>query len=378
MAMRKLEVLLSALLLACGGGEGSKCDSCSTPTAPQPLQPVAWVDGVWTQPVPSNGSPVRLNLPVPLSTIDLAATGGFGAFGAHMGGHVEGLNHIWIPTTTRTIRSWAAGTVTQILDQGPRNPSGSVHEWFIRIDYGQGLVGDHLDVDFPKVTVGQTVKEGDIIADAPSAEFKLTDNRRTDGERSGGSTGASVSPFDYLRDDVKAAVAARYVNEVVTPFFTTGKSIGTQRPWEPLLTNKMLFHNEHKGTLIGEWIMISKSWNVVDPLYYDVMVLFDVSNSYGHFLNVEMEDHDWSLPGNKNHISGTWQSEGPGKIILTLERGAPLYGLYSVDESSGRAKLTLELKLGSYPTSITPNAAVYTERGAVYLGLDAQQLGIVH
>src|SRR5205823_1921015 len=92
---------------ACGGGDGSKCSGCDTPTAPQPLQPVAWVDGVWTQPVPANGSPVRLALPVPLSSIDLSATGGFGAFGAHMGGHVEGLNHIWIPMTTRTIRCCA-------------------------------------------------------------------------------------------------------------------------------------------------------------------------------------------------------------------------------------------------------------------------------
>lgn len=368
------------IAVACGGGDGSKCDSCnSTPTAPQPLQPVAWVDGVWTQPVPANGSPVRLNLPVPLSSIELTtAGGGFGLFGAHEGGHVEGLNHIWIPTNTRTIRSWAAGTVTQIQDQGPRAPGSSVHEWFITVDYGQGLIGTHLDADFPKVTVGQHVNEGDIIADAPSAEFKLIDTRRNDGERTGGSTGAAVSPFDYLRDDVKAAVVNRYVNEVVTPFFTSGKSIGAQRPWEPLLTNKMLFHNEHKGTPIGEWIMISKSWNVVDPLYYDVMVIFDVTNSYGHFQNVEMEDHDWSLPGNKNNISGTWQQgDAPGKIIITLQRGTPLYGLYTVDESSGRARLTLELKSGSYPAAITPNAAVYTERAAVYLGLDAQTLGII-
>ena len=32
---------------------------------------------------------------------------------------------------------------------------------------------------------------------------------------------------------MKAAVVTRYVNEVVTPFFTSGKSVGTDRPWEP-------------------------------------------------------------------------------------------------------------------------------------------------
>ncbi|MDQ6718176.1 MAG: hypothetical protein M3Z17_07500, partial [Gemmatimonadota bacterium] len=119
---------------------------------------MAWVDGVWTQPVPSNGSPVRLNLPVPLGSIDLSASGGFGAFGAHEGGHVEGLNHIWIPTTTRVIRSWANGTVTKIENEGSRFPGSPTSEYFITIDFGQGLVGKHLDVDVPKVTVGQSVK----------------------------------------------------------------------------------------------------------------------------------------------------------------------------------------------------------------------------
>lgn len=321
---------------------------------------------------------MRLGLPVPLGAIDLGANGGFGAFGAHQGGHVEGLNHIWIPTSIRTIRSWANGTVTKIEDEGPRSSGSSVHEYFITIDYGQGLVGKHIDVDVPKVVVGQTVKEGDIVADAPSAEFYLIDNRRTDGERTGASTGSPVSPFDYLRDDVKAAVVSRYVNEVVNPFFTAGKAVGTDRPWEPLLTNKMLYHNEHKGTIVGEWIMISKTWTTVDPVYYDVMAIFDVTNSYGHFQKVEMEDHDWSLAGNKNHITGSWQAgDAPGRLILTLERGAPYYALYTVDESSGRARLTLQMQLGSYPAAITSSAAVFTERAAVYLGLDAQLLGLI-
>ncbi|MDQ6716964.1 MAG: hypothetical protein M3Z17_01315, partial [Gemmatimonadota bacterium] len=237
----------------------------------------------------------------------------------------------------------------------------------------------HLDVDVPRVTVGQSVKEGDVVADAPTAEFNLIDNRRNDGERTGASgAGVAVSPFDYLRDDVKAAVTARFVNEVVTPFYATGRSIGNGRPWEPLLTNKMLFHNEHKGTLVGEWIMISKPWATVDPLYYDVMTIFDVSNPYGQFKRAEFEDHDWSAPGNKRGNSGSWQAgDAPGKIAFTMDHNGPTYyGLYTVDESSGRARLKLEWKVGSYPAAISSNAAVYTERAAVYLGLDAQTLGI--
>jgi len=108
------------------------------------------------------------------------------------------------------------------------------------------------------------------------------------------------------------------------------------------------------------------------------MTIFDVTNTYGHFLRFEAEDHDWSMPGNKSDITGAWLSgDGPGKIIFTQDRGTTYYGLFAVDESSGRAKLTLEWKQGSYPTALSPNAAVYVERAPIYLGGDAQQLGIM-
>jgi hypothetical protein len=205
----------------------------------------------------------------------------------------------------------------------------------------------------------------------------LIDDRRTDGERTGGTTGSPVSPFDYLRDDVKAALVARHVAEVVTPFFTTGASAGNARPWEPFLTNKMLFHADHRGTFAGEWILTNKNWRVPDPVYYDVMVLFDVSNAYGHFQRVELMDHDWSAAGNKRGVAGSWlAADGPGKLVMTVGPGASWYALYAVDESSGRAKLTMEWKQGSYPAAITANAAVYTERSPIYLGGDADALGL--
>jgi hypothetical protein len=322
---------------------------------------------------------VRLDLPVPASTVILTGgLAGLGAFGAHEGGHVEGLNHVWIPTTELTVRSWAAGKVTRIEDQGPRGTNDSRHEYFITIDYGQGLVGKHLDADLPLVKVGDVVKEGDPVASMThSAEFNLIDNNRSDGERTGGVMGSPVSPFDYLRDDVKAALLARYTAEVAEPYFRAGQTMGTQRPWEPLLTNKMLFHSDHKNTVVGEWICISKAWSVVDPVYYDVMTIFDVTNSYGHFQHVELMDHDWSLPGNKNNTDGTWQlGDAPGRITFTLNHGPAYYGLFAVDESSGRAKLTIEWKLGGYPAALSPSAAVYVERAPIYLGGDAQALGI--
>lgn len=341
-------------------------------------RPVTWKENVTTQEIPSWGSTTRLNLPVALNKIVLGEGGGTGSFGAHQGGHVEGLNHIWIPIVDgTTINSWADGKVTKIEDMGDRGTGDGRHEYFITIEYADGLVGKHLDVDTPLVSVGDLVKEGDPVADGPSAEFMLVDNNRTDGERTGANTGSPVSPFDYLQDDVKAAFIAKYNAEVVEPFFKNGLSAGNNRPWEPFLTNKMLFHAEHKNTFIGEWILVSKAWDTVDPLYFDVLTIFDVTNEYGHFQQAEMMDHDWSLTGNKNHTEASWLAEdGPNRVIFTTKFSGTYYGLYVVDESDGRAKLTLEWQKDSYPIAITNNAAVYRERDPIYLGGDVEQLGL--
>jgi hypothetical protein len=362
---------MTALLGSCGG-EGSSGGQTAA-------RPVTWVDNAWTQPVPEWGSPVRLNLPVPLDSIVFGPGAGFGAFGAHEGGHVEGLNHIWIPTLPNTpVRSWASGTVTRIEDTGDRGDG--THEYFITIDYGQGLVGKHLDVDTPLVRVGDRVNQGGLVATGPSAEFMLLDANRSDGERS--DSGSMVSPFDYLKDDVKAAVIARHSAQVVEPYFKKGAAVGNSRPWEPYLTNKMLYHKDHPGSVAGEWILTNKGWSVPDPLYFDVMTLFDVTNEYGHFQRFDVMDHDWSMPGNKKNGNGTWSSpDGQGTIIVTLSGTGRIdgkyYGLYKIDETGGRARMSIELKRDGYPDAITANAAVYTERSATYLQDDAQKLGVL-
>jgi hypothetical protein len=121
-----------------------------------------------------------------------------GFFGAHEGGPVEGLDHLWIPVKPGTvIGSWADGTVLDI-----QNIDGS---YYVDIDYGQGLVGKHEVAERVLVAVGQHVKASD-----PG--------------------GANVSPFDYLKPDVQAAVIARHVNEVVNPYFTAGSIAGNSRP----------------------------------------------------------------------------------------------------------------------------------------------------
>ena len=219
--LRPSRLSLLVMVMACGHDGSSVAgvrDGIITPIA---VVTVPWVDAAWVQPVPSWGSPVRLHLPVPLDSIVLGPSGGLGFFGAHEGGHVEGLDHVWIPTKPGTvIGSWADGTVldVQLIDGA----------YYIDIDYGHGLVGKHQLVDHPLVTVGQHVKQGDPVGTAHLAEFNLVDYNRSDGVRTDDAGGSNVSPFDYLAPDVQAALIARLTNEVVAPYFAHGSDGGKQ------------------------------------------------------------------------------------------------------------------------------------------------------
>src|SRR4051812_45967768 len=200
--IRRSWLALLVAVSACGHDGSSVAGINDGITPPVAAVSVPWVDGAWVQPVPSWGSPVRLHLPVPLDSIVLGPGGGLGFFGAHEGGHVEGLDHIWIPTRPGTVvNSWADGTVLaiQLIDG----------MYYIDIDYGHGLVGKHQLVVHPLVTVGQHVKQGDPVGTAQLAEFNLVDYNRSDGVRTEDTGGANVSPFDYLATDVQAALIAR-------------------------------------------------------------------------------------------------------------------------------------------------------------------------
>lgn len=365
---------LPTLTLACLAlAAGCKHDSITGAETPLPDRPVTWVDGVWVQPVPSWGSSIRLDLPVPIDDINLTATGGLGFFGAHEGGHVEGLDHIWMPTFSSasgftTTKSWAAGTVTRIENSGGF--------YFIDVDYGQGLVGKHQLCNQSLVAVGQKLNSGDPVCRAQLAEFNLVDNNRTDGVGTGSTRGVNVSPFDYLKPEIQQALITRLQGQVV-PSFALGKTVGNSRPWEPWLTNKLLLHKDHRGTFQGEWILLNKGWSTPDPSYFDVMTIQDVTNQYGHFTPIDFEDSS-NGPGSKGLQNGTWApGDSAGKFTVTQAFSNTVrYARYTVDESGPRAKLTIEWRTGSYPPAITANAAVYIERDKVYLGLDTQRMGL--
>ncbi|MEJ0047737.1 MAG: M23 family metallopeptidase [Rhodospirillales bacterium] len=223
----KVLALTSCLLLAaCGGGSGggNTGSNQSLPKCGGPSS-VPWVDGAWVQPVPEWGSPVRLSLPFALNMMVLSQ---LGAYGSHQGAHAAGLDHVWLQSTnwvqnssTTPIMSMAAGTVTRIDSNGPGLG------YSVTIDYGQGLLGKHMEILNPAVKVGDTLKEGDVVGPGfgITGEYNLQDENRCDGQLSQVGGYSNVSPFDYLKSDVQAALISQYQAQVVAPYFSAGQSV---------------------------------------------------------------------------------------------------------------------------------------------------------
>ena len=337
----------------------------------------AWVPDVMTQPVPPGASNTRLtSLPAPIDKIMIT-----GPYGAHQGGHVEGLDHEWIEIEEGTpVGSWADGEVVSVFLTNPNTPD----DWRIYIDYGDGLVGEYMDVRTPLVKVGDKVKAGDPVAlgipvswitGYHSGEFNLIDKHRRDGIDY--REGTTVSPFDYLRDDVKQQFVDEFTKKVIEPYIekgieppvAKGESLGIVTRWEPYLTNPLLIHKEYKGTLIGEWYLKSKNWQ--DDGIPD-MLTFLPANKYYSSQHIEAADDTGA-----NIFSGTWEADGTKQIRIITAGSGTYYGIFELDESGQHATLKIEYQRDSYPDSFSGNALVYIERSAVQRRQDAVDMGVL-
>jgi hypothetical protein len=358
-ALKYLPFLLLTFI-GCSGDDITDSDD--------PIRTPDWVPNSITQPVPSWGSSNRLQLPVELNQIVLGPEAGIGGFGAHAGGHPEGLDHVWIEIMAGIpIRSWANGTVARIEDM--------TGEYFITIEYDGGLIGKHMEVKTPLVSIGQHVNAGDPVCYGltfgalQSAEFMLIDKNRNDGVTAGG-YGANVSPFDYLRNDIKAALEQKYSNEVITPYFLTGRDAGNNRRLEPYLTNPVLFHKNYKRTIAGEWILNSR-WGQGGA--FDILVLLDVVNPYINEKRILAADDNTQFD---NYIDGTWSADTTARRFTFDWKGINYFGIYELNETGARATLKIEYRTGSYPAVFTNNASLYIERTNLPRRVDAENLGV--
>lgn len=339
-------------------------------------KPLAWVPNAITQPLPPGASKVRLVLPAPLDALPFHE---IGAFGAHRGGHPEGLDHEWIPVKEGVVqRSWGDGEVVWAR----RAPGDAGYEYGVRnivVYYGDGLWGEHMGILTALVTEGQKIKAGDPVGYSPvgwgapflvktpgyqAGEFNLVDQHRRDGIGYWYKfvPGASfVSPFDYLRDDIKMELEERWQKEILSRFPTlTDYNSITPTPWEPYLTNPLFFHKDHAGTLVGEWFLRSKPWGKDDAP--DVLILLPVQSPYYQKQRVIAVNDDL---GGSNDLHGDWTADyAAGRSIFETDRGM-YYGIFEIDEGKPQATLKIEYQKDAYPEHFSSRALTYAERDAV-------------
>jgi len=365
--MNKLIIFSALIVFALSGCKGTVTDS-EFDISTQPIRTPVWVYQSLTQPVPSWGSATRLQLPVQVNQILLGSVG-IGGFGAHQGGHVEGLDHVWIEVITGIpIRSWASGTVSKIETMGS--------ELFITIQYDGGLTGKHMEVASSLVAVGQHVNAGDPICYGisngmwQSAEFMLNDANRNDGEVAG-PMGSYVSPFDYLREDIKQSLIAAFNEKVVTPYYLKGLSAGNNSIYEPYLTNQVLFHKNFKGTLAGEWILTSSKWATGGAP--DILIFQDIYNEYITYKRVVAADDSGE---GQLAFDGTWTADTTAHKFTISSHGTVYYGIYEINETGGRATLKMEYSTAGYPLNFSPTHFVYRERANIPRRKDAESLGV--
>lgn len=325
----------------------------------------------WT--LPAGASELRLSLPADIDDIFLGSIGGFGL---HSGGHIEGLDHVWIHIKKGTpVRSWADGYVEDVRLSG----MVELGEYAITIDYGQNLIGIHMEVGEPLVEKYTNVTRGQIVGygmtfggNDSSAEFGLIDKGRSDGVKAYYG-GVYVSPFDYLNDIDKRRLVDAYKEEVLDPYREDGtKPSGWEwEPYEPYLTNSIFIHKENR--ISGVWYLISERWEPGYP--NDILTFIEVNNPYftGSIVYAENDVSEGSYD-----IKGTYEVDyEKGQVKINNTRGPDYYGIFEIDESGERAKLKIEYQEGSFPSVFTGNALTYIQRGNLTRREDAQALGVL-
>ena len=334
----------------------------ATPVDYEPAGPdPAYDNFTWTLPV--TASPVRLSLPTDVDNFLFSQDGGIGGYGLHAGGHIEGLDHVWIELKPGTpLKSWADGVVTDISYNGPPGEG----EYHIKIDYGDNLIGIHMEVGESYFEVGDRVARGQeigmgmsFVPTQSSGEMALIDLGRNDGVRVHGG-GVYVSPFDYLQEPDKTDIINAYKTQVIEPYVNTGVKIWGFEPYQPYLTNSVFLHDDNEGRLPGVWYLTSSEWEIAYP--NDQLTFIEADNPY-FTGNVVLARDPGYLFSAEWHIKGTFEVDyATGRLIISRDYYPDLYGIFEIDESGDLAVLTIEYQEDYYPQAFSENALTYQQR----------------
>jgi hypothetical protein len=332
----------------------------------------------FTNILPLEASPVRLSLPAPVEDIFFRWDAGAGAYGLHAGGHIEGLDHVWIEIRAGApVGSWANGTVTDVRYSGDVEHG----EYHITVDYGQNLTGTHMEIETPLVEVGDYVERGqamgygmEFFSGAQSAEIGIVDRGRKDGIWS--HNGVNISPYDYLRGEEKQALVEAYKAHTVEKYGKDPRITWLFDASQPYLTNPLLIHMVNEDRLTGEWYLVSHSWEPGWP--NDMLILIEADNPW-YTGNRVLSNDDTDEDSQPRNIDGTFEVDYERGWILIYNQkyGGILFGIFEIDETGERALLRIEFDEYRYPEGFTEDALVYVERTNLGRRWDAVELGVL-
>jgi hypothetical protein len=350
------------------------------PTRPEPTfywSPDPATDN-FTNILPPEASPVRLSLPASVEDIFFTWEAGAGAYGLHAGGHIEGLDHVWIEIRDGIpVGSWANGTVTDLRYSGDVEHG----EYHITIDYGKNLTGTHMEIATPLVEVGDYVERGQAVgygmgffSGLQSAEIGIVDRGRRDGIWGG--NGVNVSPYDYLREEEKQTLVEAYKAHTVEKYGKDQRITWLFDASQPYLTNPLLIHEGNEGRLTGEWYLVSHPWEPGWP--NDMLVLIEADNAW-YTGNRVLANDDTDEDSQPRNIDGTFEVDYErGRILIYNQKyGGILFGIFEVDETGERALLRIEFHEYRHPEEFTEDVLVYTERTNLGRRWDAVELGVL-
>ena len=332
-----------------------------------------------TYTLPKTASDLQLSLPADLSDIFYDDNIGVCGFGVHAGGHIEGLDHVWIVLKAGIpAKSWADGTVEKIGWIGdPKNG-----EYFVTIDYGHNLIGTHMEVIKPYVKEGDKVKRGQPIgmgmgaeSGVASAEFALVDEGRHTGVEA--NKGVYVSPYDYLEDGEKKRLVEAYKKNVLDRYKATGENpSGMFSPYQPYLSNEGMLHIGNKGKLTGEWLYSGK-WEIGYP--NDILTFIEADNPYykGNIV-LAMDDESYGGSMNPWELRGTYEVDyTKGQVKIDNGPFEVYYGIFEIDKNAKNPTLIIEYQKGTYPISFSEKALEYISRPAMPRRWAAQKMGML-
>jgi hypothetical protein len=331
----------------------------------------------FTNILPPGSSPVRLSLPASIEDIFFEWQSGPGSYGLHAGGHIEGLDHVWIEIREGVpVRSWGDGVVTDIQLSGDVEQG----EYHIYIDFGQNLTGSHMEIETYFVEVGDNVSRGDPIgygmrffSGQQSAEFSLVDRGRTDGIWVG--NGVAVSPYDYLEEDEKLVLVEAYKAHTVDKYGMDPRITLLFDASQPYLTNPLLIHMVNEGRITGEWYLYNSPWA---PGWPNDMLIFIEADNPWYTGNRVLSNDDTGEDSQTRNIDGTFEVDYErGRVLIYNSKfGGILFGIFEIDETGERALMRIEFDEYRYLDEFTDEALIYIERTNLGRRWDAMELGV--